>query len=327
MKRLLVVDDDEENLYLLRMLLEGQGFAVDLANNGAEALEKARQDPPDLIVSDILMPVMDGFALCRQWKADDCLSRVPFVFYTATYTDRRDEQLALDLGADAFIIKPAEPENFMAEILAVLARAEAGHPVSPHEIEGEGKVTLQQYNEALVRKLECKMLQLENANQTLEQEILERKRAEESLRLTQFSVDHAADSVFWTDSAGRLLHVSDSTCRNLGYQRDELLAMTLFDLVPSLSLEQWSRNWDRIKETGTFAFETVHRAKDGKSGGEGRTRSADRWPLMSLSKGCCLILPAPPRRRLMATSRPLCSRLPASWVRTPPLFSSPRMIK
>ena len=108
------------------MLLESQGYAVELAHDGADALTKACQNPPDLVISDILMPVMDGFTLCRRWKADDRLSRVPFIFYTATYTDSRDEQLARDLGADAFITKPAEPEYFVAAILAVLARAETG---------------------------------------------------------------------------------------------------------------------------------------------------------------------------------------------------------
>ena len=127
MKRVLVVDDHEENLYLLQVLLQSQGYTVELARNGAEALEKARLQPPDLIVSDILMPVMDGFTLCRAWKADERLRSVPFIFYTATYTDPRDEQLALDLGADAFITKPAEPDAFMAAVLDVLS-AVRGQP-------------------------------------------------------------------------------------------------------------------------------------------------------------------------------------------------------
>ncbi len=101
MTRVLVVDDKPENLDLLRALLQGHGHQVEEARHGAEALVKARQAPPELIVSDLLMPVMDGYTLLRQWKADPRLKPIPFVVYTATYTDPKDEQLALDLGADA----------------------------------------------------------------------------------------------------------------------------------------------------------------------------------------------------------------------------------
>ena len=73
MIRVLIVDDKQENLYLLRALLQGHGCVVDEARHGAEALIKARQAPPDLIISDLLMPVMDGYTLLRQWKADERL--------------------------------------------------------------------------------------------------------------------------------------------------------------------------------------------------------------------------------------------------------------
>ena len=66
MIRLLVVDDRDDNLYLLRALLEGNGYHVETARHGAEALVRARQEAPDLVVSDLLMPVMDGFTLLRQ---------------------------------------------------------------------------------------------------------------------------------------------------------------------------------------------------------------------------------------------------------------------
>jgi hypothetical protein len=98
MSLILIVDDKEENLYLLQSLLTGQGYEVVSAIHGADALEKARLNPPDLIIADILMPVMDGFTLCRQWKNDKLLKLIPFVFYTATYTDERDRSFALNLG-------------------------------------------------------------------------------------------------------------------------------------------------------------------------------------------------------------------------------------
>jgi PAS domain S-box-containing protein len=95
-------------------------------------------------------------------------------------------------------------------------------------------------------------------------DISERRQAEELLLLTQFSVDRTADSVFWTDSDARLVFVSDSTCRIHGYSRDEMLAMSLFDLDPSLSRERWVENWKTIKEAAPTRFETTHRTKDGE---------------------------------------------------------------
>ena len=178
MPRALIVDDLAENRYLLESLLRGHGYRVTSATNGAEALEKARQEPPDVVISDILMPVMDGFSLCRAWKQDAQLESVPFVFYTATYTDPKDEQLALSLGADRFIIKPVEPEVFVAAISEVLAEQEQ-HELSSRAPEPSSEAAfLRLHNEALVRKLEHKVQELEAANRALSTEIAERKRLE-----------------------------------------------------------------------------------------------------------------------------------------------------
>jgi PAS domain S-box-containing protein len=193
-KRVLVVDDNAENLYLLRALLQGQGYEVDEAQQGAEALDKARQNPPDLIVSDILMPVMDGFALCRQWMKDPRLRPIPFIFYTATYTDDRDREFALSLGAEQFIVKPMDPDAFMAIVSDLVRRAgnrtadlvppsPGTPPQAPDGGSGDGDVGfLKQYNETLIRKLETRTEQLKNANLAMEQDITERQRADVQLR-------------------------------------------------------------------------------------------------------------------------------------------------
>jgi signal transduction histidine kinase/AmiR/NasT family two-component response regulator len=162
--RILVVDDKEENLYLLRALLTGHGYEAVLARNGVEALSRAGEEALDLVISDILMPAMDGFSLCRRWKgANSPLRHVPFVFYTATYTDPKDEQLALSLGADRFIVKPAEPDQFIRSITAVLAEHQAGRLHQEGAPEPEAQY-LRQYNEVLIHKLEDKLVDLERAN-------------------------------------------------------------------------------------------------------------------------------------------------------------------
>ncbi len=176
-KRILIVDDKEENRYLLKSLLAGHGYEAETAIHGADAMEKALQNLPDMIISDILMPVMDGFALCRTWKKDECLKSIPFIFYTATYTDERDREFALSLGADHFIIKPSEPETIMEIIREAMLKKESLHPSKscvPAEETREETVYLKQYNEVLIRKLENKMEQMEQLNRQLEQKVAER---------------------------------------------------------------------------------------------------------------------------------------------------------
>lgn len=165
----LIVDDNEENLYLLNALLTGSGYMVTTAKNGIEALNEASKSPPDLIISDILMPVMDGFSLCRAWKQDSRLKSIPFVFYTATYTDTRDEQFALSIGADKFIIKPKEPKEFLHLVEEVLKNVSAGKSSSKLDKQTPETSYLKQYNATLIHKLEDKLVQIDKANQELEQ--------------------------------------------------------------------------------------------------------------------------------------------------------------
>jgi len=186
---ILTVDDKSENLYYLRVLLMGHGFTVESARHGAEALAKARANPPDLVISDLLMPVMDGYTLLRYWKADPRLKQAPFIVYTATYTEKADEDLAYSLGADAFILKPAEPDDFLARLKEV--RARTGTKTSaPREPTGDEAARLKVYSETLIRKLEEKTLQLEEANRALKEDIsrhqaadLEIKRANRALTM------------------------------------------------------------------------------------------------------------------------------------------------
>lgn len=160
MPTILIADDNEHNLQLLQLLLQGQGYQVLSASNGLEALVAARRTPPDLIVSDVLMPGMDGFTLCRECRLDPVLNHTPFVFYTAEYTDGQARELAARLGVTRFIVKPAAPEQLLAELAAALA--DRPPPSRP-----EDSTYLRDYQDALIRKLEEKMVQTEAANRQL----------------------------------------------------------------------------------------------------------------------------------------------------------------
>ena len=173
----LIVDDNENSRMILKSILGSKKHVVTEVTNGRDALKMARKSPPDIIISDILMPVMDGFQLCREWKKDENLKQIPFVFYTATYTDKNDEAFAYNIGADRFIVKPVEPDKFIKIIQEVIEEAEKGkikhgRPAGIDEKEG-----YKLYSKRLVQKLEKKMLDLER-------EVATRKQAEKQLRIS-----------------------------------------------------------------------------------------------------------------------------------------------
>ena len=95
-------------------------------------------------------------------------------------------------------------------------------------------------------------------------DITERKRAEKELRLTQFSVEHASDGIYWMDSQGRIVYANEAACRSLGRSREELLALSIPDIDPLLREEGWGTAWKEIKEQGSILV-TQHQTKGGRT--------------------------------------------------------------
>lgn len=249
---ILIVDDNAENLYILRVLLQANGFEVESANHGAEALKIARATTPRLIVSDILMPVMDGFSLCREWMADEILKDVPFLFYTATYTDDRDKDFALSLGATRFVIKPEEPDVLMQIIQDTLDQ----HPdgvVQREEEEGpeskelpEDSVYLKQYNEALIRKLEKKMEELKRTNQELKEDIARREATEKRLFIAhEFLgriIENIPNLVFLKQASDlRYVRINRAVEEYLGIDRNQLVGKTDHEFWPGEMADSFTK--------------------------------------------------------------------------------------
>jgi PAS domain S-box-containing protein len=190
--RILSVDDDAKNLYLIEAMFSAKDYVVFSAHNGAEALDALEKEPFDLIISDILMPEVDGWQLCYEVKNNENWKFIPFIFYTATYTSKKDEEFAMSLGASRFIIKPAEPENFITIINSIVKESKNAVPGIPRLEFSDELRFVKAHNERLVSKLNQKVSQLQKSNEKLkaaieekDTEIIGRIHTEDSLRKSE----------------------------------------------------------------------------------------------------------------------------------------------
>ena len=262
MKTALIVDDNSENRYLLQCLFSAHGFEVVTVSNGREALDQAAKQPPDFVLSDILMPVMDGFTLCRNWRQSDALKSIPFVFYTATYTDSKDEQFALSLGADAFVVKPAEPDELMRLVHGILAKRSPGELPSSEPATTEETPYLRQYNEVLIRKLEDKLEQLEKANHRL--------------RIKEFAIASSRAGIAMADLAGNFGYANTAFTELWGIAPETLTSLDFSLIFPNqgerirvmeklVSEQHWTGRIERQSSSGTpfIASAEFHVVTDG----------------------------------------------------------------
>ncbi len=166
--KILVVDDKINDRKILFELLNAQGYEVAGASNGFEALEKIRESKPDLVISDIMMPEMDGFGLCRELKRNVETIKIPIILYSSSFTDPEDEKLVMEEGAAAYIRKPFETQPFLGIIREVITGCQTGKISQPMPEILDEKEYLSLYSRRLMKKLENKVVELENANKKLE---------------------------------------------------------------------------------------------------------------------------------------------------------------
>ncbi|MCF8428939.1 MAG: response regulator transcription factor [Bacteroidia bacterium] len=121
--KILVVDDEKDIQEFIEYNLKKEGYEVFLANNGSEAIEEAKKIKPDLILMDVMMPLMDGIQACQQIKTNPLLSKIFIVFLTAR-AEEYSELAGFDAGADDYIAKPIKPKLLLTRIAAILRRKE-----------------------------------------------------------------------------------------------------------------------------------------------------------------------------------------------------------
>lgn len=114
-KKVLVIEDNEQNMYLLHLLLEINGYQVIQAFDGAEGILQARQQEPDLILLDIQLPIMDGYVVARELRKNELLAKTPIVAVTS-YAMSGDRERALAAGCTGYIEKPIDPDTFIPQV-------------------------------------------------------------------------------------------------------------------------------------------------------------------------------------------------------------------
>jgi PAS domain S-box-containing protein len=225
--KILIVDDRADDRKLLKYNIERRGHSTIEAGDGQEGLELAAKHKPDIIISDALMPGMDGFQFLRAIKADNKLKNIPFVFYSATYTGCKEEELAFSLGAVAFIVKPKEPEEFWTELSSIIGE---------NGLVCAGKRTcllenkedyLEKYAHIVAAKLEEKVCELEKAGAAVA----------DSEKRYRLMAENISDVIWTMDMNFRYTYFSPSVEKLRGFSVEEAMSQKMEDVLTPPSME------------------------------------------------------------------------------------------
>ncbi|HXT35804.1 MAG TPA: ATP-binding protein [Chloroflexota bacterium] len=204
MALILAVDDNSDNLYLLERLLRSQSHTVQVALDGPTALDMARAETPDLVLLDLMMPGMDGFAVLERLQAEPTLSRVPVIMLTAADHDPARIARALSLGAHDYIVKPVEQVELLARVAAALRL---------HEVET-----------ALRRRGEDLAAALTAGEEARRQAEVQAALAQAHATQLEAMIASMAEGVLVYDQTGELISINTYGRRLLGLEGSEPLS-------------------------------------------------------------------------------------------------------
>lgn len=233
--RLLIVDDHPTNLRLLRAQLEAEGHEVVDATDGREALAVLAREACDGVISDALMPHMDGFSLCLEIRREPRWRELPFVIYTSTYNSPSDRTLAINAGADHYVNKPAP----IAELIGAIERARKTDTPRPVPAAKAGELgVMKEYNAALIAKLEEKNAALEQANADL--------RASEGRY--QVTLDRMLEGCQIIGHDWRYLYVNEAAARHGRHTPAELIGRPILECHPGFEHTEVYRVLERCMQ-------------------------------------------------------------------------------
>ena len=200
---LLLVDDNPISLKLLKAVYETEGYEILSAGNGLEALEVLSEKHVDLIVTDVLMPDMDGYYLCYKIRSDEKLKDIPVIVYTATYTSLSEESVAKEMGADLFIRKPAPIHLLITSAKEILATKVK--PVRQVVSAPKSAEAMHQYSSELINKLEKRSIELEKTKENLELTLNRFSQAQKIAHLGHGELDLITGRTIWSEEAYSIL--------------------------------------------------------------------------------------------------------------------------
>ncbi len=251
---ILIVDDMAANRKLLSAILEAEGHSIMESGDGAEALMILKHEKVNAIISDILMPRMDGYRFCYEVRASEYFRHLPFIFYTSSYTSAGDEKLALEMGADKFLTKPAPASKIIQALRESSARERV--PFTPIEPSRELNL-LKEYNQQLVAKLEQKNTELTARNEQL-------LRSEQELLLQSTALETAANAIVITDVQGIIRWLNPAFVALTGFTSAETIGKTPRLLKSGLHKREFYQSlWNTILAGRTWRGNFTNRRKDG----------------------------------------------------------------
>jgi len=244
---ILIAYERESEQTTLEQLLAARGHRVVKTGNGLAALDAARREPPQLIVSDIVLPRMDGFALCRKWKQDERLQSVPFFFYTRRHDDPKYERFALELGAERFFARSVQPDALLGAVDDLVARSPRTSETTPvpqldeastqrerdRELHVQEQERLQKAHQQSLERAQQAALQAQSALQTqmADLEATNQRLAAGEARFR--SLFEANPMPMWiADQATQgFIAVNQAALTLYGYTRAEFLSLTAPELL------------------------------------------------------------------------------------------------
>ncbi|MDD5286482.1 MAG: response regulator [Desulfuromonadaceae bacterium] len=226
---ILIVDDNIDDRNLLRCILQVHGHEVTEAVNGMKGLQSAFNHDLDLIISDVLMPVMDGFQFLRTLRET---SSIPFIFYSAVYDSDRDMQLATSMGADGYLTKPMIPAQLMAEIERIMGEG----PKERCGIIEENSQYLKRYSHVVATKLEEKVRELE---EILTERTQIEQRLQQAYEFTGQIINSIPDPIFVKDRQHRFFLINNAFCSFTGHAHEELIGKSDQNFFPKEEADEY----------------------------------------------------------------------------------------